>query len=73
MNHVLELFFKKNMKKVLELQLCFCGGCNFKTYSILFIFHSYVEHDINKGCVHPISNQEICVHGMSQLKSLTQN
>jgi hypothetical protein len=35
------------MKKVLELSLW--GSYNFKTYPILFILHSYFEHNINKG------------------------
>jgi hypothetical protein len=37
------------MKKVLELQLCLGGSCNFKTYPILFVLHFYFEHYINKG------------------------
>jgi len=36
------------MKKVLELQFSLYGSCNFKTYSILFVFHSYFEYYINK-------------------------
>jgi hypothetical protein len=37
------------MKKVLELQLSLRGSYNFKTYPVLFVCHSYFEHDVNKG------------------------
>jgi len=37
------------MKKLLELELSLWGSCNFKTYPILFVVHSYFEHYINKG------------------------
>jgi hypothetical protein len=36
------------MKKVLELRLSLWRSCNFKIYPILFVFHSYFEHYINK-------------------------
>jgi len=39
------------MNKVLELQLSLEKSCNFKTYLILFVLHSYFEHYINKGGV----------------------
>jgi hypothetical protein len=42
------------MMKVLEVQLSLWQSYNFKTYPILFVFHSYFEHYINKGCDHPI-------------------
>jgi hypothetical protein len=51
------------MKKVLEVSLW--ASYNFETYPILFVLHSYFEHYINKGVWDPISNQEICAHGMS--------
>jgi len=34
------------MRKILELQFSLWGSCNFKTYPILFVFHSYFEHYI---------------------------
>ncbi len=37
------------MKKILELQFSLLGSCNFKTYPILFVLHSYFEHYINNG------------------------
>jgi len=36
------------MKKVLKLQLSLWRSWNFKTYPILFVFHSQFEHYINK-------------------------
>jgi hypothetical protein len=39
------------MKKILELQLSLWGSWNFKTYPILFVLHSDLEHYINKGGV----------------------
>ncbi len=61
------------MKKNLELQFSLRRNYNFKTYPILFVFHCYFEHYINKGCDHQISHLESCAHGMSQSKGLTQN
>jgi hypothetical protein len=37
------------MEKLLELQLSLWGSCNFKTYPILFVLHSYFEHYIKGG------------------------
>jgi hypothetical protein len=37
------------MKKNLKLQHSLWGSYNFKTYPILFVFHSYFERYINKG------------------------
>jgi len=37
------------MKKVLESQVSLWKNFNFKIYPILFVFHSYFEHYINKG------------------------
>jgi hypothetical protein len=39
------------MKKILELQLSLWGGCNFKTYPILFVLQSYFEHYKQGGVV----------------------
>jgi hypothetical protein len=39
------------MGKILELQFNLWRGCNFKTYPIFFILHSYFEHYINMGVV----------------------
>jgi hypothetical protein len=58
--HVFELFknlkFKNKRHEESFGVASWYWSCNFKTYIILFVFHSYFEHCINKGHGHLISH-----------------